>query len=116
MAVYSVLPDTLDIEFVKGDELNVLLDFDQDITGYSFETRIIRVLAVSGGNITSYENVMLFTQTPINLAAGQINLSLDETATASLDLGGPYRWFMRWVATGNRTRTVLSGAISVRSP
>lgn len=116
MASYSVLPDTLDMAFVQGDELNVLLDFDQDLSGYSFETRIIEVLAISGGNITSFSDVVSFTQTPVDLSIGQLNLSLNETQTGSLALGGNYRWFMRWVSPGIVTRTVLSGSISVRSP
>lgn len=116
MASYSVLPDQLDMEFIQGDELNVLLDFDQNLTGYTFETRIIQVLEVSGGNVTSFANVVEFTQTPVDLSLGQLNLSLNETQTGALALGGNYRWFMRWVSPGIVTRTVLSGTISVRSP
>lgn len=116
MAIFSVLPDTLDLEFVRGDELNLLLDFDQSLTGYSFETKIIQVLTVSNGNVTSSLDIVDFTQTVVSLANGQINLSLDETVTGALDLGGNYRWFMRWVAPGVKTRTVISGAVSVRSP
>lgn len=116
MATFSVLPDTLDIEFVKGDELNVLLDFDQNLANYTFETWIIKVLTVSGGNVTSSLPIVEFTQTPVDLTAGQINLSLDESVTGALELGGNYRWYMRWVAPGIKTRTVLSGTVSVRSP
>lgn len=116
MATYEVLPDTLDIAFVRGDELNILLDFDQNLTSYTFETKIIKVLTVSGGNVTSSLDIVDFTQTIVSLANGQINLSLDESVTQALELGGNYRWFMRWVAPGIKTRTVLSGAISVRSP
>jgi len=116
MAVYEVLPDTLDVTFVRGDELNILLDFDQNLTGYAFETKIIKVLEVSGGNVTSSINIVDFTQTNVSLSLGQINLSLDESVTGALELGGNYRWYMRWVAPGIKTRTVLSGAISVRSP
>lgn len=116
MATYSVLPDTLDVVFVQGDELSLLLDFDQDLSGYTFETRIIEVLGVSGGNVTSYNNVMLFTQTVVSLPDGQLNLSLTEQQTQSLSLTGNYRWFMRWIAPGLITRTVLSGTITVRSP
>lgn len=116
MAIYSVLPDTLDIVFVQGDELNVLLDFDQSLTGYQFEAKLIRVLAVSGGNVTNYEVVYDFTQTVVDLSLGKVNLSLTEVQTAALALGGNYRWFFRWVAPGIVTRTVLSGTVSVRSP
>lgn len=116
MSTYSVLPDTLNFSFVRGDEFSVLLDFDQNLTGYTFETKIIRVLEISGGNVTQFENVQDFTQTVVNLSAGEINLSLNETQTESLQLGVPYRWFMRWVSPGLVTRTVLSGSVSVTSP
>lgn len=116
MATYSVLPDNLDIVFVQGDELNVLLDFDQDLTGFTFEAKLINVIAVSGGNVTDFESVYDLTQTIVNLSTGQINLSLNETQTSALLLNGNYRWFFRWFAPGLVTRTVLSGSVSVRSP
>lgn len=116
MAVWSQVPDTLDFVFVKGDELNVLLDFDQDLTSYVFETRIIEVTGVSGGNVTSFNNVVSFTQTPVDLSTGHINLSLQESQTNALSLGGNYRWFMRWTSGTDVTRTVLSGTVTVRSP
>lgn len=113
---FSQLPDTLDFVFVQGDEVSVLLDFDQDLTGYTFESRIIKVLAVVGGDVTSFENVTTFTQTPIDLPAGKINLSLSEVQTGAMQLGENYRWFFRWVAPGLVTRTVLSGSVVARSP
>lgn len=116
MSTYAVLPDTLNIVFVQGDELSVLLDFDQNLTDYTFETKVILVLAVAGGNVTEFEEVVSFTQTPVDLSAGQINLSLTETQTDALQLGAPYRWYMRWVAPGLVTRTVLSGSVAVVSP
>jgi hypothetical protein len=116
MSTYSVLPDTLDIVFVQGDELSVLLDFDIDLSGYQFETKIIRVLGVANGNVTDYEDVMSFTKTFIDLSQGTLNLSLTEVQTDSLSLVENYRWYLRWIAPGLITRTVLSGAIVVRSP
>jgi len=116
MTTYSVLPDTLNLVFVQGDELSVLLDFDIDLTGYTFEAKIIKVLVLEGGNVLQYEDEVSFTQTPVDLSEGTINLSLQENQTAALDLNVPYRWFMRWVAPGTITRTVLSGTVSVVSP
>ena len=116
MATWSQIPDVLDFVFVQGDEVKVLLDFDDNLTGYTFETKIIEVLEVIGGNVTQYEDVVDFTQENVNLSAGQVNLSLQESVTGSLSLGGNYRWYMRWTAPGLIKRTVLSGAISVRSP
>lgn len=116
MATWTQLPDTLDFEFVQGDEVNVLLDFDQSLTGYTFDTKIIEVLAVSNGNVTAFDDVVSFVQTPVNLSTGHINLSLNEAQTSALELGGNYRWYMRWASPTSVTRTVLSGAVSVRSP
>lgn len=116
MAIWSQVPDTLDFLFVQGDELKVLLDFDQDLTGYTFETKIIEVTGVAGGNVTSFNEVVSFTQTPVNLSTGHINLSLQELQTAAMSLGGNYRWFMRWFSPDQVTRTVLSGTVTVRSP
>jgi len=116
MAIYSVLPDTLDIEFVGGDEVNLLLDFDQNLTGYTFETPVILVTAVVNGQVTAYQLAATFTQTPVDLSTGQLNLSLNETQTGSLALGSAYRWYLRWVSPGIVTRTVLSGQVIPRSP
>lgn len=121
MAEWIQLPDYLDIVFVQGDELKILLDFDQNLTGYTFETKVIKVLAVEGGNVTDFEPAesSTLTQTPVNLSLGTINLSLTELETGALQLGGNYRWFMRWLSppsAGSVTRTVLSGSVSVRSP
>lgn len=116
MAEWIQIPDTLDFTFVQGDEVKVLLDFDLNLTGYTFETKVVEVLEVVGGNVTSFDEVFSFAQTAVNLATGHINLSLDESQTSSLTLGGNYRWYMRWVAPGLVTRTVLSGAVIVRSP
>jgi hypothetical protein len=115
-ATFSFLPDTLDLVFVQGDELNILLDFDLDLTDYTFQTRVYKVLAVANGNVTSTEPAVTFTQTPVDLSLGKINLSLTETQTSSLSLTSNYRWLFRWIAPGIVTRTVLSGAVSVKSP
>lgn len=116
MATYSVLPDTLDIVFIQGDELSIELDFDQDLTGYTFEHKIVEVTAVSGGNITAWTEKVDFTRTDMNLAEGRMNLSLQEVQTQALSLGGAYRWWFRWTAPGTIRRTVLSGSITVKSP
>lgn len=116
MATYSVLPDTLDIVFIQGDELSIELDFDQDLTGYTFEHKIVEITSVSNGGVASYTDKLVFTRNDLNLAQGRINLSLQEVQTMTLSLTGSYRWWFRWYAPGTITRTVLSGTVSVRSP
>jgi hypothetical protein len=121
VAEWVQLPDTLDIVFVQGDELKILLDFDQSLTGYTFETKIIEVLKVENGNVVEFDDAPSpnLTQTVVNLSLGTINLSLNEDQTRALELNGNYRWFMRWLSPANAgamTRTVLSGTVTVRSP
>jgi hypothetical protein len=117
MATFSVLPETLDILIVQGDELSVSLDFGFDLTGYSLQTDIIRVLQTTGGNVVASEpSGVNFFLTVVNLENGEVNLSLQESETSQLSPGESYRWLLRWVAPGVVTRTVLSGTIATRTP
>jgi hypothetical protein len=116
MADYAILPSTLNIQFVRGDEFGMLLDFDQNLTGYTFVTDVYEIASVSGGVVTRGPTLTSFTITTIDLSLGKINLSLTETQTQSFDLAKTYRWYMRWIAPGVVTRTVLSGSISVGDP
>lgn len=115
MASYAILPETLDLAFVRGDEFGMLLDFDMDLTSYSFQTSIYESSIVNGvpTQIGAGTN---FTVTNVDIPAGQINLSLQETQTQGLDVSKTYRWFLRWVAPGVVTRTIISGSISLRDP
>lgn len=117
MATYSVQPDTLDLFFVSGDELSVLLDFDQSLTGYQFETGIYEIAQITNGAVVATTAFSRnFTITPIDLSLGKLNLSLNETDTSAFNPAVTYRWYLRWVAPGVVTRTVVSGAINVRLP
>ena len=117
MATYSVLPDTLDLRFISGDELSVMLDFSEDLTGYTFSTSIYKVTQVSNGAVVATATFsMNFTITTVDLATGTLNLSLNETDTATFDPAVTYRWFLRWVAPGVVTGTVVSGTIRVSLP
>lgn len=116
MADYAIVPSTLNLAFVRGDEFGMLLDFDQDLTGYSFVTDVYRIASVSGGVVTRGPTLTAFAVTVIDLSAGKINLSLTEAQTEGFDLTSRYRWYLRWVAPGVVTRTVLSGSISVGDP
>lgn len=115
-ADYAIVPSTLNIQFVRGDEFGMLLDFDQDLTGYTFITDVYEIASVSAGVVTRGPSLLSFTITTVDLAAGKINLSLTETQTQSFNLAKGYRWYLRWVAPGTVTRTVLSGSIAVGDP
>jgi hypothetical protein len=114
---YSVLPSNLNLAFVRGDEFGMLLDFDVDLSGgYTFTAPVYEVSKVSNGSITAGATPMSFTTTAVNLASGQINLSLQETQTATLDPAKSYRWYLRWVSPTLVTRTVLSGSVTIGDP
>ena len=116
------LPGTLDITFVQGDEVAIAIDVDRDLTGYSIETAIyVTAVYASGGGGTGFvtgvgETATTFAISNNDLTAGQITLGLSEAQTSALSPAIAYRWFMRWVDTGQVTRTVLSGTVTVANP
>jgi hypothetical protein len=121
-STFSQLPGQLEITFVQGDEVNIALDFDRDLTGYSIETKVYvtAVYASGGGGSSFVETVgataVTFTVSPVSLANGQVTISLNEVQTASLSPAIAYRWYMRWVDGAMVTRTVLSGTVTVVNP
>lgn len=117
MATYSVLPDALDLQMVRGDEFGLLLDFDSNLTNYQFEATVyLPGVPPSGGGVSppsvpTATKVTEFTVTNVDLSLGKINLSLTEIQTNMLTAGAVYRWYLRWTAPGVITRTVISGLI-----
>lgn len=122
MSTFTQLPGTLDITFVQGDEVTVALDFDRDLTGYSITAPIyVTAVFASGGGGSSFVETVgqvatNFVVSATNLAQGQLLMGLSESQTALLSPGIAYRWYLRWVAPGLVTRTVLSGTVTVVNP
>jgi hypothetical protein len=115
MATISQLPAPVTLRKFRGDELDVTLDFDIDLTGYTFSNDIYRLEPVAvGGGVTSTQAVSYgsFTVTVVSPASGQVRLSLSESASEAIDAGS-YRWYFRWVAPGTVTRTVLNGTLEI---
>lgn len=122
MAVFTQLPGTLDITFVQGDEVNIALDFDRDLTGFAITAPVYvtAVFASGGGGSSFVETVGAiatnFAISNTNLSQGQVLIGLSETQTGLLSPGIAYRWYMRWVDPALVTRTVLSGTVTVVNP
>lgn len=124
MATISSVPETLDLEFVIGDEFTFEVDFDANLTGYTFEAKLFLVTSFSAnGDPLAKTNVTDFTQVPIDLSQGRINLTLNEVQTGALSLyrvengvniANSYRWTLKWVAPGTVTKTVRSGKVTPR--
>jgi hypothetical protein len=111
----------MSLEFVSGDELGFLLDFNEDVTGYSFQAVVYEysttvTFASPAGTTTPGAVVATFLITVIDASTGQLNLSLSETQTASLLTSKKYRWFLRWITGAGVTRTVLSGEVTASAP
>jgi hypothetical protein len=122
MATFSQLPGTLDIVFVKGDEVSIALDFDRDLTGHTITTAIyVTAVYATGGGGSGFvtgvgETATTFAIQNTNLAAGQITIGLTESQTDALSPAIAYRWWMKWVDAANVTRTVLSGTCTIANP
>lgn len=116
MADYSLLPQTLNLSFIRGDEFWFHIDASVDLSNYTFQSSIYKVTSVVNGIPQGTEEVMQFTITAVDLAAGQIHLSLQENQTLALNPRDRLRWYLRWVAPGVVTRTVLAGTVTVGDP
>ena len=112
MADYALLPQNLNLQFIRGDEFWFTVDADISLAGYTFSSSIYKVTSVANGVITGTQEVAQFTITPIDLAAGRLTLSLQENQTAALSTTDRLRWYFRWVGPGVVTRTVLSGTLT----
>lgn len=101
---YDYGPAVVAIRMTQGDELSLVLDFDIDLTGYTFASSVTD----SAGDSKT------ITVTNTDLAAGQITLSLSETDSADLAVGIG-RWRLSWTVSTVK-RTVLAGRFRVLEP
>jgi hypothetical protein len=121
---YEQLPAELDLAFVKGDEFGMVLTVDNtDLTGYTYDSRVYSLQSVdaggglgAGSSVAAGGTVVAFTITPVNLTAGQVNVSLTEIQTNQLAAGAQYRWWFKTITPAIVTRTILSGDVIVRLP
>jgi hypothetical protein len=112
VADYALVPQNLNLSLIRGDEFWFTVDADISLVGYTFSSSIYKVTNITNGVVTGTQEVAQFTITPIDLATGQINLSLQENQTAALSTADKLRWYLRWVGPGVVTRTVLSGSLT----
>jgi hypothetical protein len=121
---YEQLPAELDLAFIKGDEFGMVISMDgTNLTGHAYDSRIYSLTSVAAGGglgagvtVAAGGTVVAFTITPVNLTAGQVNVSLSEVQTDQLSATGRYRWWFKTITPGNVTRTYLAGDVSVRVP
>jgi hypothetical protein len=96
------LAGDLYLKLNKGDSLTLNLDFDIDLTGFTFDSKLY--------NKNKTIDIDL-TVTAVNLALGQINVTLTTTDSDTLTEGN-YEWYLAGTISSTR-RTYLAGCVEV---
>jgi hypothetical protein len=95
----------MNLAFKKSGDFSTLIDFDgTTLVGFSVTANITSL--VTGATVVP------FTTTVTDATAGQVQIALTDTQTASL-AAGTYGWQLDWVAPGSVQRTALSGTVEV---
>jgi hypothetical protein len=122
MPTFQQLPGDLTVTFVVGDELNFTLGLGTSVTGYTFNAGVYVVstngfVGGGGGTVNAVgATAMTPTITVVNASAGTLTWGASEEQTASLSPAIKYRHFVRWVAPGGITRTIVSGDFIPKAP
>ena len=94
----------MSIAFRRGDNWSTAVDFSVSLSNHTLSAWI-------ESPITG-EQLVAIAVTITDAALGQINLSLSQAATGSLEPGS-YLWRLVWVGPGNVRRTALEGIAEV---
>jgi len=105
MATFAQLPGTLNIAVTRGDTVNVDIEFDISIVGYTISASLVSV--VTGVVIGP------LTVNVTSASSGLVTLSMTPSYTAGLAVG-TYLWDFSWQEPGGDIRKVISGFVEVR--
>jgi hypothetical protein len=115
----SQLPGELNVSVVVGDELNIPVSLYVDVRGFTWECFVYFIYDVTAGGGAVYQaryNVFSPTVGVVDAASGSLVIGLSEAQTSQLVPNYAYRWYLRWVATGQITRTIVSGTLTLSYP
>ena len=121
MSTFSQLPGQLDIQAVPSDEWNIAINLQRDITNYTFTSYIYKSATIGTGGGTGAINsigttVVAPTIGIVNAATWSMVIGISEAQSALLSPSESYRWYLRWVAPGDITRTIVSGSVTAVAP
>lgn len=106
MSDIEQLPGELNITVAQGDDFSLALDFDIDLTGYTFVAKV---------KMSADEELIAMSVTETDLSAGQITLVLTDTQTAEIVVA-THKWFLVWTTSGTSLiRNVLAGNFIVEN-
>lgn len=121
MATFLQLPGVLDLSFTAGDTVQVPLDFDRSLVGYTLSTGVYVVaqtVPTSGGSSQPTAGATVFTPTisVTSAADGTVVVLMTPQQTSLLSPVGTYRWFFRWTDGSGGILTVVSGSVKAFAP
>jgi hypothetical protein len=104
-AVYTQVPGNLSLVVRKSDAVSALIDFDGiTLSGYTARSEMT--------SLVTGRTVAPLVTTIVNATAGQVNVSMTGTSSATI-AAGSYGWRLILDAPGSVQRTALSGTIEV---
>jgi len=107
MATADQLPGELDLTVVQGDDLNIQLSVDENLSGYTF---VASVHEING--TTQTVTTALTTATSIST----LQVSFPASVTSALAVtgsDGAHNWKAVYTDPSNLTRTWVKGAFTV---
>ena len=89
--------------------------------GYTFTSFIYQTdITSTGGGLVGVSSIGRTVTAPTigitNATTGAMILGLSEAQTALLSPNSNYRWYLRWIAPGEITRTIVSGSVTAVAP
>jgi len=99
MAIFSQTPGELNIESVVGTDFLCSLNFDTNISAYSFDAGII---------LNEYPSQIVFPITTSKSGSNIVNLSLTQIQSSEIGVVSNRKWFLNWNKDGIK-QTILSG-------
>jgi hypothetical protein len=104
MTDFNQVPGELNITVGLGDDLTLTLDFDIDLTGYTFSASVVSEF---DGQATA------FTYTAVNLSTGRFQISLTDTQVSALGKA-IHKWYLIGTV-GTVSRRYLAGAFEIKA-
>ena len=107
MATLDQSSGDLDLVVVQGDDLNIQLSADENLSGYTFVTT---VHTLHGGNAT------VSTVLSSGTSTSTVQVSLTASTTSALDVTGTegaHTWYTVYTDPSSLTRTWVSGTLTV---
>lgn len=97
---YEQVPQVMPLRFPQGDGLIIHTQASMNLTGYTFEAKILGTPTI------------VLTVTNVDLANGLVDIVLHTTDSTTLTIGGDYRWYFTWIYGGEK-RMMISGKVEV---